>query len=210
MKTERKTILSLGIAATVFLAGALTATAGPRPEIAREIQNLDRSSDYLVNDVKRALHYRGVRRAYHHPLYRAAKNLDNNVERLEDDFKDREGARKLIGQLNQINRDLFRFERSAREARILRGCSRSLQWTRASVGRLNAFADAFIKRRGHDRQRGHHWNDRHDYRDRRPPHYYPREWGHPPHYRSRRHGNYQPPSQCETRRPVRRYGYHEI
>lgn len=166
MKTERKLILPLALAATVFLGSALTATAGPRPEIAREIHNLDRATDNLVNDVKRALHYRGERRVTRHSLYRDAKNLDNNVERLEDDFHDREGARRLIRQLDEINRDLHRFERSARHCRVWRAVGRSLQWTRGSVGRLNAFADAFIARRGH-----HDRNDRECRRDRREHHY---------------------------------------
>jgi hypothetical protein len=156
MKTQRKLILPLALAATVFLGSALTATAGPRPEIAREIHNLDRATDSLINDVKRALHYRGERKVTRHSLYRDAKNLDNNVERLEDDFHDREGARRLIRQLDEINRDLYRFERSAQHCRVWRAVSRSLQWTRGSVSRLNAFADAFIARRGHGDRRDHH------------------------------------------------------
>lgn len=165
MKTERKLILPLALAATVFLGSALTATAGPRPEIAREIHNLDRATDSLINDVKRALYYRGERKVTRHSLYRDAKNLDNNVERLEDDFHDREGARRLIRQLKEINRDLYRFERSARHCRVWRAVGRSLQWTRGSVGRLNAFADAFIARRGHHDRHDQHCRHGHDHDD---------------------------------------------
>ncbi len=161
MKTFGTLTAKLLVAALIFVTTAAATQAGRNPAIERAIENANRASDYLVRDTIRVLRYHRVRNVRDHQAYRAAKNLDNEIERLEHAWDDGDGARRLIAKLRDVNGELRDFERVAWHCRINRSVWRSLSWTRSSVEQLNGFAQNYLERRDRNRRYQHdRWEDR--------------------------------------------------